>query len=122
MILGILSATGGCIPLLAIGIVALPSSMGARIYWIVFAFIGIAPVMMRIIVNYVLEICPSRLHSQYLGTLNMILIIPTMASPLIGLAIDHFSFRPVFFACSIIVFFGAILSVKLDEPRDSLAK
>jgi len=41
-----------------------------------------------------------------------------MASPLIGWAIDYFSFRPVFVASSMIVFCGAIFSLRLDEPRN----
>jgi MFS family permease len=121
MVLGILIAAAGCVPLLAIGIAALPASIGGRVYWLVFACIGVAPVLQRIIVNYVLEICPRERHGQYLGTLNLILILPTMASPFIGRAIDHFSFRPVFIACSMIVFCGAILSLTLDEPRHNVS-
>ncbi len=117
MVLGILMAASGCVPLVAIGIAALPASLGRRLYWLVFACIGVAPVLMRIIVNYVLEICPRERHSQYLGTLNLVLILPTVASPLVGYAIDRFSFRPIFIACSIIIFCGALLSLKLDEPR-----
>ncbi len=118
MVLGILMAAAGCVPLLAIGIAALPPSLGRNLYWLVFACIGVAPVLQRIIVNYVLEICPREKHGQYLGTLNLILVLPTLASPLMGLAIDYFSFRPVFVASSMIVFCGAILSLRLDEPRD----
>lgn len=117
IVLGILVAAGGCIPLLAMGIAAMPPPVGRKLYWIVFACIGVAPVLMRIIVNYVLEICPEEKHSQYLGTLNLMLILPTMGSPLVGYLIDRISFRPVFTACSIIVFCGALLSLKLDEPR-----
>jgi MFS family permease len=119
VVLGILVAASGCVPLLAIGIAALPEALGQKLYWLVFACIGVAPVLMRIIVNYVLEICPRERHSQYLGTLNLILMLPTMVSPLVGFAIDYFSFRPVFVACSITVFCGALLSLKLDEPRDA---
>ena len=118
VVLGILMAASGCVPLLAIGIAALPASLGRQIYWLVFACIGVAPVLQRIIVNYVLEICPRERHGQYLGTLNLILIFPTMASPLMGWAIDYFSFRPVFIASSIVIFCGAALSMKLDEPRN----
>lgn len=117
MVLGILIAAGGCVPLLAVGIAALPPSLGRKLYWLVFACIGVAPVLQRIIVNYVLEICPREKHGQYLGTLNLILMLPTMASPLVGYAVDRFSFRPVFIICSIIIFCGAILSLTLDEPR-----
>ena len=117
MVLGILMAAGGCVPLLAMGIAALPASLGGRLYWLVFACIGVAPILMRIIVNYVLEICPREQHSQYLGTLNLVLILPTMASPLVGYAIDQFSFQPVFIACSVMIFCSALLSLKLDEPR-----
>ena len=117
MVLGILMAAAGCVPLLAMGIASLPASLGGRIYWLVFACIGVAPILMRIIVNYVLEICPREQHSQYLGTLNLILVLPTIASPLVGYAIDRFSFPPVFTACSIVIFCGALLSLGLDEPR-----
>lgn len=117
IVLGILIATSGCVPLLAIGIAAMPVSLGRRLYWLVFACIGVAPVLQRIVVNYVLEICPQERHGQYLGTMNLILVLPTMASPLVGWAIDYFSFRSVFVACSAIVFCGAILSLRLDEPR-----
>ena len=119
IVLGILIAAAGCVPLLAIGIAALPPSLGRRLYWLVFACIGVAPVLQRILVNYVLEICPREKHGQYLGTLNLILMLPTMASPLMGWAIDHFSFRPVLIASSVIVFCGALLSLKLDEPRNN---
>lgn len=118
VVLGILTAVSGCIPLLAIGIASLPASLGRQLYWIVFACIGFTPVLQRIIVNYVLEICPQERHGQYLGTMNIIWMIPTMVSPLVGYAIDYFSFRPVFVACSIMVFCGAILMLKLDEPRN----
>ncbi len=116
-VLTILIVAGGCVPLLALGIAALPTSLGRNLYWLVFACIGVAPVLQRILVNYVLEICPAERHSQYLGTMNLILMLPTMASPLVGYAIDYFSFRPIFIVCSMIVFCGAILSLKLDEPR-----
>ncbi len=120
MVLGILIFASGCVPLLAIGIVALPAPLGRRLYWLVFACIGFVPVLLRIIVNYVLEICPREKHGQYLGTLNLILVFPTMASPLVGWAIDYFSFRPVLIACSAIIFCGALLSLKLDEPRNMI--
>jgi MFS family permease len=118
IVLGILIAAAGCVPLIAIGIAALPGHIGRQIYWLVFACIGVAPVLQRVMVNYILEICPPEKHSQYLGTLNLILMLPTMASPLVGYAIDYFSFRPVFIVSSIIVFCGAIFSLKLDEPRN----
>ena len=108
----------GCVPLLAIGIAALPLEIGRRWYWLVFACIGFSPVILRIIVNYVLEICPQERHGQYLGTLNLILALPTLAAPLVGRAIDIFSFRPVFIASSIVVFCGAVLSLTLKEPRN----
>ena len=117
-VLGALVALSGCIPILAIGISALPASFGRQLYWLVFACAGFTPVLQRITVNYVLEICPQAKHGQYLGTLNVLLMLPTMGSPLVGWAIDHVSFRPVFAACSMMVFFGALLSLRLVEPRN----
>jgi hypothetical protein len=111
---------GGCVPLSAIGISKLPGDLGYQFYWIVFAFIGFTPVSMRIITNYTLEISPVKRHPQYLGTLNVIQMLPLLASPLIGWLIDHLSFQTVFVGCSIVIFVSALMTFRLEEPRKAV--
>jgi len=108
---------GGCIPLIAIGISKLPGDLGHQLYWIVFAFIGFMPVSMRITTNYTLEIAPTKRHPQYLGTLNVIQMLPLLTSPLIGWMIDRLSFQTVFISCSIVIFISGLLTFRLEEPR-----
>ncbi|MFQ6039287.1 MAG: hypothetical protein ACE5PV_00415, partial [Candidatus Poribacteria bacterium] len=76
IILRLLIFIGGCVPLIAIGISKLPKDLGHQLYWIVFALIGFTPVSGRIITNYTLEIAPQKRHPQYLGTLNVIQMLP----------------------------------------------
>jgi MFS family permease len=118
LILSLLTFIGGCVPLIAIGISKLPGDWGHQLYWIVFAFLGFSPVSMRITVNYTLEIAPTKRHPQYLGTLNVIQMLPLLTSPLIGWMIDRFSFQAVFIFGSILIFAGALLTFRLEEPRN----
>ncbi|HIE25793.1 TPA: MFS transporter [Candidatus Poribacteria bacterium] len=117
IILRLLIFIGGCVPLVAIGISKLPGDLGYQLYWIVFAFIGFTPVSMKIITNYTLEISPVKRHPQYLGTLNVIQMLPLLTSPLIGWMIDRFSFQSVFIFCSMMIFVGALMTFRLEEPR-----
>jgi len=117
IVLRTLIAIAGCVPWIAIGISKLPADMGIQLYWLVFAFIGFAPVTQRIITNYILEISPVEQHPQYLGTLNVIQILPLLTAPIIGWTIDKISFQPVFIAGSILIFCGALMTFHIDEPR-----
>jgi len=109
---------GGCVPLIAIGLSKLPGNLGPQLYWLVFAFIGFTPVSGGIITNYTLEIAPAERQPQYLGTLNVIQLLPLLTSPLIGWMIDRFSFQTVFIVCSMVIFVGALMTFRLEEPRD----
>ncbi len=120
MVLRLLICIAGCVPLIAIGISKLPPDVGNQWYWIVFAFIGFTPVSGRIITNYTLEIAPKEQHPQYLGTLTVIQILPISASPFIGWLIDQYSFQLVFVICSMIIFIGAALTARLEEPREGI--
>jgi len=106
-----------CIPLVAVGMSMLPSHLGRQLYWIVFACIGFIPVSQRITTNYVLEIAPQALHAHYLGTLNLVRMLPVLVSPLIGWAMDLFSFPPVLLACSALIFCSGVMTFWLEEPR-----
>ena len=105
------------VPLAAVGISMLPLHLGRQLYWIVFACIGFIPVSQRITTNYVLEIAPQALHTQYLGTLNLVRVLPVLISPLVGWAMDLFSFRPVLLVGSALIFCGGVMTFWLREPR-----
>jgi hypothetical protein len=75
---------------------------------------------MRIITNYTLEISPVKQHPQYLGTLNVIQMLPLLVSPLIGWMIDRFSFQTVFSFCSMVIFVSALMTFRLEEPRQGM--
>jgi MFS family permease len=120
IILLVLIFIGGCVPLIAIGISKLPGDLGYQFYWIVFAFIGFTPVSMRIITNYTLEISPVKRHPQYLGTLNVIQMLPLLTSPLIGWMIDRFSFQAVFIVCAMVIFVSGLMTFRLEEPRKAV--
>lgn len=117
IVLRLLICIAGCVPLIAIGISKLPLDVANQWYWIVFALIGFTPVSGRIITNYTLEIAPKEQHPQYLGTLTVIQMLPISASPLIGWLIDQYSFQLVFVICSMVIFVGAALTARLEEPR-----
>ncbi|MFQ6043936.1 MAG: hypothetical protein ACE5PV_24045, partial [Candidatus Poribacteria bacterium] len=59
-------------------------------------------------------------HPQYLGTLNVIQMLPLLASPLIGWMIDRFSFQTVFVVCSMVIFVSALMTFRLEEPRKGM--
>lgn len=116
MLRGLIFLSAG-IPLVAIGISTLPVHVGRQLYWIVFACIGFIPVSQRMIINYVLESAPQALHAQYLGTLNLVRVLPMLISPIVGWGIDLFSFQPVLLASSALIFCSGIMTFWLQEPR-----
>jgi len=117
IVLRLLITIAGCVPLIAMGVSKLPADIGIRFYWLVFALIGFTPVTQRIITNYILEISSVEQHPQYLGTLNVIQMLPLLTGPIIGWIIDRASFEPVFIACSVLIFAGALMTFRIDEPR-----
>jgi hypothetical protein len=107
-----------CVPLLAIGISRLPS--GGRLYWLIFACLGLTPVSNRIITNYTLEISPEAKHPQYLAVMSLLQALPLFASPFLGWLIEKFAFEPIFIGCAGLVFCGMLLTFRLVEPRGKM--
>jgi len=103
------------IPLLALLLARLPGAPWA--YTLVFLIIGLLPATMRIRVNYVLELAPIAKHPIYVAALNSTQVLTVALSPLIGLAIDAFSFTPVFLIVAVVAAAGAMLTFTLIEPR-----
>jgi hypothetical protein len=90
---------------------------GRVLFPCLFALIGACPVMQRVLVNYALEMSPGESQPQYLATLQLIVILPMMMSPVAGMAIGHFGFEPVFVFCDLCIVLGWLLTFRIKEPR-----
>lgn len=83
----------------------------------VYFLIGFNLPVHQILINYLLEIAPLDKHPHYLGVYNALRTVVFIFPPLTGLCIDIFGFVPVFFALSLLLSGGIILSLRLIEPR-----
>lgn len=102
-------------PLLAI---TLPHVAGGdRFYSLVFLLVGMTPVTVRIMHNYVLELTETASHPLYLSTLSLVVGVPVLSSPLIGMLVDVIGFTPVFLSISTLVLGAWLLTWRLREPR-----
>ncbi len=113
--LRILVLLSSCTPLVAVGISRVP--FGANLYWLIYAFLGLTPVIHRIIGNYTLEISPEEKQPQYLGVVSLLESCPLLVSPLVGLLISRVSFEPVFLGGSALIITSGLLTFRLVEPR-----
>ena len=107
----------GLIPLVALTLGALPGDVGVKLFPLVYAFIGFAPITLRLTVNLALELSPPDKHPAYLGALNLLRITPIFAAPLAGWMIDLLSYEPVFLLASALIFAGVWMISRVEEPR-----
>lgn len=105
-------------PLIAIGAVWSGPTTGRYFFWLVFVCLGLAPVTLRLLNHYVLEVCQGHDHPRYLGTLSLCQAAPFLASPLVGWCISGIGYTAVFLAGGMLVLLGALLTARLREPRD----
>ena len=98
--------------------IALPNVPGGdRVFWLVFVPLAVIPLVLRLLVNYTLEICDAEKHARYLSTVSLGLAVPFFASPLVGWVADVAGFRVVFLSAVCLTVLGGILSLGLSEPR-----
>jgi MFS family permease len=102
-------------PLLAL---LLEQNAPAGWYWITFFWIGLVPVTLRVLVNYVIEIVSRERHPEYISTLNLCMAVPFLCSPLLGALVDWTGHRFPFVIVAAIVGAGAMLTWTIREPRD----
>jgi hypothetical protein len=88
-----------------------------QLYNVVFLLIGLSPVMLRALSDYTLEVSPPEDHPQYLGTMNLCISAPILASIPAGGLIDRLGFEPVFITVSILLVIGWLCTFSLSEPR-----
>ena len=102
-------------PLLAI---TLPHfANGAAWFPLVFLLVGTTPVTVRILHNYILEVAPTADHPLYLSTLSLVVGMPVLLSPVIGLIVVRFGFEVVFIPVACLGLVAWLLSWRIDEPR-----
>jgi len=98
----------------------LPGSMGARVFWTAFIALGITPLVLRILVNYALEICGPESHPRYLSTMSLCLAVPFLLSPLVGWLVDLVGFQRVFLSAAGLIVLAGLMTFRLAEPRHHL--
>jgi predicted MFS family arabinose efflux permease len=104
-------------PLLAVVLSQLPGDWGADLFWLVFIALGVTPLIMRIMVNYTLEICAPADHPRYLSTVSLCLVVPLSLSPPVGWLIDIVGFEVMFLCIAALVLAGGCMTFTLNEPR-----
>jgi hypothetical protein len=104
-------------PLLAIGLAHLDPAWGRQMFWLVFLPVGLTPLAMKTLTNYTLEIAPVEDHPRYLNTVNLVLALPYVFSPVVGWLADVTSFELVFLTGSALILLAAVWTFRLDEPR-----
>ncbi len=112
------------VPLLALVLASPLVSGGGRLYWTVFAFLGLTPVTIRTVFNYTLELADEADHPRYLSTMRICFAVPFVISPLAGLLLDVFSGELrfvgvclLFGSASVAMAIGGLLTFQMEEPR-----
>ena len=108
---------GAATPLVALLMAGKFGDLGMSSYWVTFALLGVAPVTLRTLVNFSLELTEPANHPQYVSTLSLCAAVPFLASPFIGYLVDLVGFRPVFLCSSLVVSAGFVMTLRLPEPR-----
>ncbi len=104
-------------PLYAVSLGHISHGMAARLFWILFVTLGITPLVLRILVNYTLEICEPADHARYLSTMSLCVAVPFLFAPLVGWLVDTIGFEMVFLASAGLIVLGGLMTFGLDEPR-----
>ena len=120
LVLRILLFLSACTPLAAVGLSRI--SFGVKLYWIIYALLGMIPVLVRIIENYTLEISTEKKHPQYLSVVSLLEACSLLISPLVGLLISKVSFEPVFLGGGVLIATACLLTFWLVEPRNNGAR
>jgi len=91
--------------------------LGVRWFWLVFIPLGVTPLVLRILVNYALEICEPADHPRYLSTVSLCLAVPFVFAPAVGYLVDVTGFQVVFLATTGLLLLSGLMTFSLDEPR-----
>jgi hypothetical protein len=104
-------------PLVALWLASRQGTDSRTWYALTFALLGLCPLTMRTIQNYVLELADESRHSLYLSTMTVCLAAPFVLSPLVGWLVDTFPYQWSFGAISAVIALGGVLTFRMPEPR-----
>lgn len=105
-------------PLWATGLVLLPPTIGGNLFWVVFLPLGFTPVVIRLLMNYALEIAPKAKHARYVSVVGLSLAAPVVIfSVVVGQLVTWLGFELVFLGGAALIFFASLLTFRLVEPR-----
>ncbi|MCG6156774.1 MFS transporter [Rubinisphaera margarita] len=85
-------------------------------YAITFLMLGLTPVTIKTMFNYVLELVHEEHHPHYLSTLNVCMAAPLFLAPVVGYLID-WNHHVIFVVISGVVLLSGVLTFRMDEPR-----
>ena len=104
-------------PLVALWLASRSGEGSLTWYSLTFALLGLCPLTIRTIQNYVLELADESQHSLYLSTMTVCLAVPFVFSPLVGWLVDKFPYQWSFGAVSAVIALGGLLTFRMPEPR-----
>ncbi len=105
------------VPLLALGMAALGPEVGGPLFPLVFVGIGLTPMGIRVLANYILEVAPESEHPRYLAINQLCTSLVLLGSPAFGHLLDGLGYGIVFSAVALLVGSGGLLTFFLEEPR-----
>lgn len=104
-------------PLSAVVLLQMGPQAGGKLFWLVFIPLGVTPLVLRILINYTLEICRPADHPRYLSTVNLCLAAPFVLSPAVGSLVEVVGYPTVFLSTAGLITLGGCLTFRLEEPR-----
>ena len=108
----------GLAPAAVLVMLALPTDVAAKWYWVVFAPIGFTPVSVRLLINYTLEVSPAEDHPKFVSAIGMCLALPVIVgSPLVGWLLGAVGSGPVFAGGLLLLLAAGAQTLRLTEPR-----
>ena len=85
-------------------------------YLITFFMLGLYPVTIKSMFNYVLELANEEHHPHYLSTVSLCMAAPLLFSPLAGWMMDFYPVA-VFIGIALIVLVSGVMTFGMAEPR-----
>ncbi len=104
-------------PAFAVLVANLPQAVGHNLFWLVYAPLGVAPLVFRTLLNYSLEICQPEQHAQYQSVVIVGAATPFLLSPAVGWLLDVTSYELIFLSAVVLVLVAGMLTFRLEEPR-----
>ncbi len=109
--------SGSLAPLVPVLAVVLWRLDVPRAYFVLYVLIGVVPMFMRLVPNYILEISPAEKRALYLAAYNTTRMVFAFLSLVVGWAISRLSHVPVFLTMAVVTGLGVWMLRGLVEPR-----